>query len=397
MNALAKALQEQGHRVSYIGTQDGARRARQSGLDYYPVGEEKFSLGSQPKFFNHILAMSPLWAIGYGVKFARTRNEMLFREVPAILKAEGIQALIVDQLEVVGGTIAEYCRIPFVTVCNALPVNAEAGVPPYFTQWGYDGSNFSQHLNAAAYQLMSTLMGSVYRDVIERRRIWGLKCLSGEDQGDSSLAVLSQMVQELDFPRSYLPKCFHYVGPLRNDEDTESSFPFEKLDGRPIFYASLGTIVNSRRGLFTKISQACEGLEVQLVLAHGGVLSDREINGLPGSPIVVSYAPQRKIIERSSLCITHGGMNTVLDALGSGVPLVVMPIFGEQPGIAARVKHVGAGVIVDPNDGDLRETIKKVLSDRGYQQRSAKLRESICNSGGVTKASKLIAEAFGCD
>src|SRR6185503_13104054 len=87
----------------------------------------------------------------------------------------------------------------------------------------------------------------------------------------------------------------------------------------------------------------CRGLDVQLVISHGGGLTPEEANGLPGDPLVVGYAPQVDLLARAALTITHAGLNTVLDSLANGVPLVTVPITYEQPAIARRVEWTGSG------------------------------------------------------
>jgi len=49
------------------------------------------------------------------------------------------------------------------------------------------------------------------------------------------------------------------------------------------------------------------------------------VQRLPGSPLVV-YAPQLELLAKARLTITHAGLNTVLDSLSNGVPLVAIPI-----------------------------------------------------------------------
>lgn len=57
---------------------------------------------------------------------------------------------------------------------------------------------------------------------------------------------------------------------------------------------------------------------------------------LPGNPIVVNYAPQLELLKIADLTITHAGVNTTLESLSNGVPLVAIPITNDQPGVAAR-------------------------------------------------------------
>ena len=108
-------------------------------------------------------------------------------------------------------------------------------------------------------------------------------------------------------------------------------------------YASLGTLQNSREPLFRCFAEACRGLDVQLVISHGGGLTEREAADCRESRSSSRYAPQVDALARAHLTITHAGLNTVLDSLAHGVPLVAVPITYEQPAIARRVEWTGAG------------------------------------------------------
>src|SRR5258706_10034171 len=178
------------------------------------------------------------------------------------------------------------------------------------------------------------------------------------------------MPPEFDFPRHQLARCFHYVGPMRGAAPKPVAFPWDRLDGRPVIYVSLGTLQNSRERLFRSFAEACRGLDLQLVISHGGGLRPDQITSFPGNPLVVSYAPQSELLSRAALTITHAGLNTVLDSLANGVPLVTVPITYEQPAIARRVESCGAGRSLSLqrlNPGRLRDTVREVLSQPQYR------------------------------
>jgi hypothetical protein len=82
-------------------------------------------------------------------------------------------------------------------------------------------------------------------------------------------------------------------------------FPWERLDGRPLIDASLGTLQNGRPELFAQIAEACAPLEAQLVISLGNPTSVPV--DLPGNPIVVAYAPHKPLIERATLVLSHAG------------------------------------------------------------------------------------------
>ncbi len=129
-------------------------------------------------------------------------------------------------------------------------------------------------------------------------------------------------------------------------------FPWEQLDGRPLVYASLGTLQNGSEDTFRIMAEACAGLHAQLVITLGGGLDPSRLGSLPGDPLVVRYAPQLEIVKRAAAVITHAGLNTTLESLAEGVPPVCIPFGNDQPGVAARVAARGAGVVIPPQQAE---------------------------------------------
>jgi MGT family glycosyltransferase len=114
---------------------------------------------------------------------------------------------------------------------------------------------------------------------------------------------------------------------------------------------------------------------------------------LAGSPLVVPYAPQWQLLSKASLTITHAGLNTVLDSLSHGVPLITIPIAFEQPTIAARIDWLGVGKsipVAKLNIPILRSSIKQLFSRQSYRQAAEKVKNSIDRAGGVRQAADII-------
>ena len=127
------------------------------------------------------------------------------------------------------------------------------------------------------------------------------------------------------------------------------------------------------------------------------VASLEGLPALPGNPIVVSYAPQLALLERASVAITHAGMNTALECLTYGVPMVAIPITNDQPGVASRIAWIGAGEIVPLNKlsaTTLKTALKLVLNQAIYRQNAIRLKQSIAQSGGVKRAADIIELAI---
>ena len=212
----------------------------------------------------------------------------------------------------------------------------------------------------------------------------------------SQLAQISQHPIEFEFPRQSLPDCFHFTGPFSNPASrAPTPFPFDQLTGQPLIYASLGTLQNRLSTAFQTIAAACQDLEAQLVISLGGGSKPESLPNLPGSPLVVEYAPQLELLPRTTLTITHAGMNTTLESLSHGVPMVAIPIANDQPGVATRIAWTGCGEVVplkQLNVAKLRRAIEKVLTDDAYKKNALRQKEAIERSGGVKKAADIIEQ-----
>jgi MGT family glycosyltransferase len=176
-------------------------------------------------------------------------------------------------------------------------------------------------------------------------------------------------------------------------------FPWERIDrSRPLVYASMGTLQNRVLRTFRMIAEACVGLDVQLVISLGGGQDPALLADLPSDPVVVGYAPQLDLIRQAALTISHGGLNTALESLACGVPMVVLPVTYDQPGVGARVEWAGVGrsiPVARLTLERLRVAVRTVLDDPAYRVRAGQLRSSIEAADGLNRAADVIESAFG--
>lgn len=173
-------------------------------------------------------------------------------------------------------------------------------------------------------------------------------------------------------------------------------FPFERLDGRPLVYASFGTTFGNRSVGFQTVAKACAALPVQLVVSLGGSEPGSEHADFPGKPIVVRYAPQRELLSRATAVITHAGLNTTLEALSLGVPLLALPIAGDQMGVAARVQYHDVGLTLGRSHRTREEmtaAISSLVEGGRYITNARMLQASIAESRGPVDAADIIESA----
>jgi zeaxanthin glucosyltransferase len=211
------------------------------------------------------------------------------------------------------------------------------------------------------------------------------------------LADIWQSPAGSEFPGRQLKPWCHQLGPLVAPAARQPvDFPYERLDGRPLVYASLGTIQNRLFQVFGTIIDACEGQGCQLVVSLGNTASAMK-QQLPSWPIVVNVAPQLELLERAALTITHAGLNTTLESLVNGIPLVAIPIANDQPAVASRIQFAGIGRVVSfrsLNVAKLRVAVSEVLTQDDYRARAIKLGRQVSEAGGVHKAAEIVEQAI---
>lgn len=403
MCALGQELQRRNHKVTIFGIADIKTKVKNSGLNFWLIGEQEFPLGVLEQQYEKLGKMNGNEGLKFTIELLLNETKMLFTNVPTAIKSAGVEALIVDQVSLAGGTIADWLKLPYITVCNALLINREAGVPPYFTHWGYSEAWWAQVRNQIGNFFLNRISLPIWQEIQKQRQEWKLPLYNKREYAYSKLAQICQLPRDFDFPREKLPNYFHYTGPLQNPSGLESvsfpdiSFPWDKLTDKPLIYASLGTLQNKIPEIFQCIAKAVAGLDVQLVISLGNPNNKPKDYNLPNSAIVVSFAPHQQLIDRASLVITHAGMNTTLGALSSGVPLVAIPITNEQPGIASRIARTGAGEVLRLGNltvSSLQATIKQVLTENYYKQNAQRFQEAIRRSGGVKRAADIVEQAY---
>jgi zeaxanthin glucosyltransferase len=385
MLALADATRARGHRVTFFLLGKPPASIATAGFETVSLGGTVFPADEYQAEFQKLGSLQDRAAL---------KHTLAIRA-----RAAGVTALVVDQASFPGGTVADQLRLPFATVCNALLLNPDLAVPPYFTHWHPRDAWWARIRNRIAWVGLNRLYAPIMTRIQDHRRKLGLPIPTGISHIWSDKLQISQQPELFEFPRRELPKHVRFVGPLHRSSGSQPvPFPWERLDGRPLIYASLGTLQNRIAGMFRVIAEACDGLDAQVVISTGNGMSPETLGKLPGDPIVVSYAPQLNLLRRATLAVTHAGLNTVLEALSTGLPMVAIPVTNDQPGVAARIAWIGAGEAIPIKNVTLqalRAAVVRVRSNPSYRAAAERVRDAIKTGGGAPRAAELIEHALG--
>jgi zeaxanthin glucosyltransferase len=399
LTALGRELIGRGHEVVLFQVADFEPLVRSAGLEFHRIGDREFPLGSLRPLDQTLGRLQGTQALAFIFERFRQNSAMVLREGPEVVRSESIDALIVDQAELAGGTVAEKLELPFVTAICTLPLNLDANVPFFCFNANLDTGRRARIKNAVRNSWIRFLSTWLCELVNRQRRVWRLSPNSGLDSFGSPLAQIAQLPRCFDFPRRKLPTGFHYAGPfLDRSARPEIAFPWERLDtSRPLVYVCMGTLQNGVERVFRIVAETCASLPVQTVISLGGGLPAGALGALPGDPIVVRYAPQLELLRKAALTVFHGGLNTALESLSCGVPMVAIPVTMDQPGVAARIMWTNTGRTIPVTQltmERLRLEIKEVLTKPGYRAQAQHLQRLIAANRGVARAAELIERAL---
>jgi MGT family glycosyltransferase len=320
--------------------------------------------------------------------------------LPAKIEETGVDALVIDSVYMFLEVVPMHLGLPYVQVWNVLHFDSSGSTPLSLYSWPHETSPEAQARNVEGLELVDELFGNLIPIAQSYAERIGFQ-IDWDDPAAtvSKLAVITQTPKEFDFPISNLAPQFHYAGPLRDDEGREPvPFPWEKLTGKPLIYASLGTLVNGLDKVYRTILEAVSQFpETQVVLSVGKNLDPSELEPFPPNTIVVRSAPQTELLKRAELCITHAGLNTTLESLAEGVPMVAIPIGYEQPGVASRIACHGVGEFVELGDLTTRrlaELIGKVRSNPSYRDKARWFQQIIKETRGLDVAADIVEWAF---
>lgn len=118
----------------------------------------------------------------------------------------------------------------------------------------------------------------------------------------------------------------------------------------PLVYATLGSEAGRVTGggeAHRTLARAFDGLPVRVLLSTGRDVDPTALGPLPPNVAARRWASQAAALAAAALVVCHGGSGTVLGALAAGVPLVVLPLFADQPRNARLVARAGAGIVVE--------------------------------------------------
>jgi len=177
-------------------------------------------------------------------------------------------------------------------------------------------------------------------------------------------------------------------------------------DDRPLVYVTFRSVtasVPTAAPIYDVALESVAGLPARVLLTTGEAMDEAHL-AVPGPHVhVTRWVAQADVLPHARVVVCHGGSGTTLGALAAGVPLVVTPLFADQPENGRRVAAVGAGVVVEPRDhgavrsavdsADLHEAIAAVVANDAYAQAAGGIASDIRELPPADEVLTLLAAA----
>jgi UDP:flavonoid glycosyltransferase YjiC (YdhE family) len=184
----------------------------------------------------------------------------------------------------------------------------------------------------------------------------------------------------------------------------------------PLVYVSFGSLVGGLPvgvRVYRTALEAVRDLPVRVLLTVGRAADPAGLGPVPPNVHVEQWVPQADVFAEADAVLCHGGSGTTYGALAAGLPLVVVPLFADQPANGRLVAGAGAGLVVEPAPGwtsamdriseddapRLRAAIEAVLGDPGYEEAARRLAAEMAAQPSVDELVETIATELGagCD
>lgn len=399
MTALGRKMQSRGNEILFFGIPDVKPFARAANLSFVPFCEEDYPPGSMAKIFGTVATLQGNNVLKQHLKTPALLKVML-EGLRKKLEENRVDALVIDKGHLFMELVPMSLGIPYVHIWTVLHMDFSGATPICVFPWPHETTPEAHARNIAGVKQVQGFFAPAADSAKIYAEKYGLQIDWDDPRATfSELAEITQTPREFDLPNIPLPATFHYAGPFHDDDGREEvPFPWEKLNGKPLIYASLGTLVNGIEKMYSAILAAAASLpSTQLVLSIGNHVNADALSPVPADAIIVRKAPQIALLKRAALCITHAGINTVLESLAQGVPMVALPITYDQPGIAVRIAFHGVGEFIafeNLTENRLLELVQKVLEDSEYRDKARYFQQIIADTKGLDEAASIIEQAL---
>jgi UDP:flavonoid glycosyltransferase YjiC (YdhE family) len=285
---------------------------------------------------------------------------------------------------------AETMGVPAAALVHHHHIRPMRGLPPFGPGWLPARSPMGWLRDA----LGKALVARIHRrdglpPLNHARRQLGLPSLrSPLEQYDTAARVLIMTSPAFDFRPRAVPPNVRYVGmPFEEAGAVPWESPWPAADTRPLVLVSFSTAPQGQVAVLRRTLKALAALPVRALVTLGPALPRNQFQA-PDHVVLTPFVPHALVLPHAALMVSQCGHGSVMKALAFGVPLVCLPLVGDQPGVAARVVHAGVGVRLRPeaSSQQIQDAIQQLLTEPRFREAARRLAQAMATEDGVQTA-----------
>ncbi len=309
-------------------------------------------------------------------------------EVAAELRREPVDAVVADFVLVGALVAAEAARVPGVALMHTVYRGLVRGRPPWGPGWRPTVGIAGRLRDAAGTLVSSRIHNRDALPFLNRARCsLGLDPLGRYSEQEERAARIVVLTSPAFDPPTGFPANVRLVGTPLGEAAPPPSPPSSSSHGRPFVLVSLSTLEQGQARLMERILVALAPLSVRALVTLGPALDPSRFTP-PANVVLERFVPHRSVLPEAAAMVSQCGLGTVMKALAHGVPLICVPLVGDQLENAARVQALGAGVRLTPGADpvSIRRAIEQVLTDPTFRLRAGRVAAAIADEDPVTAA-----------
>jgi len=210
-------------------------------------------------------------------------------------------------------------------------------------------------------------------------------------------------------PPSFQPKeipTMESLRPLRFTRFSDGDLPawVSQLPDRPTVYASMSSVFDTPT-IFPMILEALRDEPINLILTVGTKQDPAQFGPQPANVYIEQYIPQALLFPYCDLFITHCPFATIMAAISHGMPLLMIPVAGEEPAGAMRAAELGLGKVLRlPNQPkeffdqwvpefsveSIRASVRELLQTTRYRNNAQRFQAEIQALPGPERVIELL-------
>ncbi|GAB3551211.1 MGT family glycosyltransferase [Actinopolyspora lacussalsi] len=284
--------------------------------------------------------------------------------------ADPPEAVCYDMMSLGGPMLAEALGVPAVALVPSFAANERFSLMKYFLPDGFDPDH------------------PALREIATRHH--ELAEQFGVSAPESMLAPTPAGLNLVFVPHQFQPAAetfderFRFLGPSMGDRARGDSFT-PRDEHAPLLFISLGTTFNERPDFYRECVRAFGDSGWQVAMSIGDRIEPDELGPLPANFDVRPRFPQLEVLRHAEVFLSHAGMNSTMESLYHGVPLVTYPQMAEQRANADQAEKLGLARRLPDNvdAAALRKTVDEVAGDERMRATVTATAAGIRGTGGA--------------